>query len=57
MGLGWLNQPHSDPWFVTLTPLHSSINKTLGTDQGYLYSGVDSLNALLDEKLKQRPPP
>lgn len=31
--------------------LHGAINKVIGGDQDYLFRGVDSLNALLDQKL------
>ncbi|MGH7427697.1 MAG: hypothetical protein ACREJ4_04985 [Candidatus Methylomirabilaceae bacterium] len=31
--------------------LHRAINKIVGGDQNYLFSGADSLNALIDQKL------
>lgn len=33
--------------------LHGAINKVVGGEQDYLFRGVDSLNALLDQKLTQ----
>jgi hypothetical protein len=33
--------------------LHSAINKVVGGEQDYLFRGVDSLNTLLDQKLKR----
>lgn len=39
---------------MTLDSLvHLNINRAVGGDKGYMFSGVDSLNALLDERLKQ----
>jgi hypothetical protein len=35
--------------------LHGAINAIVGGGDNYLFRGADSLNALLDEKLLQRP--
>ena len=33
--------------------LHGAINAIVGGDESYLFRGIDSLNALLDERLLQ----
>ena len=31
--------------------LHGAINTAIGGDEGYLFAGVDALNAMIDERL------
>ena len=33
--------------------LHGAINKVIKTEQNYLFTGVDSLNALIDQRLTE----